>query len=65
MRAAQMLQRGVDNLITSDPDLAIRVRERWNHLTPAERLVLSARLLLGVEFSSDPGPVQPSAPHDG
>jgi hypothetical protein len=38
----------VDNLITSDPDLAIRVRDEWTSLTGTERLVLASRLLLGL-----------------
>ncbi len=46
---ARMIKRGVDNLITADPDLAIRVRDEWDRLTGPERLVLAARLLLGLE----------------
>ncbi len=44
----RLMQRGVDNLITSDPDLALRVRRGWLDQSDAERLVLSARLLLGL-----------------
>jgi hypothetical protein len=46
---ARQVKRGVDNIITSDPDLAIRVRDEWAGLTGAERLVLAARLLLGLD----------------
>ncbi len=48
-RMTGFMKRGVDNLITSDPDLAIRVRAEWASLTKAERLVLGSRLLLGLE----------------
>jgi glycerophosphoryl diester phosphodiesterase len=46
----EMIKRGVDNIITSDPDLAIRVRNDWADLTEAERLVLASRLLLGLDL---------------
>lgn len=45
--AAEM-KRGVDNLITSDPDLAIQVRREWTELPPSEQLVLASRMLLGL-----------------
>jgi glycerophosphoryl diester phosphodiesterase len=45
----RLINRGVDNILTSDPDLAIRVRSEWASLTEPERLVLAARLLLGLE----------------
>jgi glycerophosphoryl diester phosphodiesterase len=45
----RLLKRGVDNIITSDPDLAIRVRDDWANLTGPERLVLSSRVLLGLD----------------
>src|SRR5262249_17547988 len=45
----RLMKRGVDNLLTSDPDLAIRVRDDWASLTGAERLVLASRLLLGLD----------------
>jgi glycerophosphoryl diester phosphodiesterase len=48
----RFMKRGVDNILTSDPDLLIRVRDEWQGLTAAERLVLSSRLVLGL----DPGP---------
>jgi glycerophosphoryl diester phosphodiesterase len=44
----ELIKRGVDNIITSDPDLAIRVREEWASLTGTERLLLTSRLLLGL-----------------
>jgi glycerophosphoryl diester phosphodiesterase len=48
-RMNRLIKRGVDNIITDDPDLAIRVRDQWTGLTGSERLVLCARLLLGLE----------------
>jgi glycerophosphoryl diester phosphodiesterase len=45
----RLMKRGVDNLITSDPDLAIQVRGEWASLTGPERLVLASRLLLGLD----------------
>jgi glycerophosphoryl diester phosphodiesterase len=44
----RQIKRGVDNIITSDPDLAIRVRNEWASLTGPERLLLASRLLLGL-----------------
>jgi glycerophosphoryl diester phosphodiesterase len=46
---AQLMKRGVDNIITSDPDLAIHVRSQWVSLTGTERLLLTSRLLLGLD----------------
>ncbi len=46
---AWQIKRGVDNIITSDPDLAISVRDEWTSLSGPERLLLSARLLLGLQ----------------
>jgi glycerophosphoryl diester phosphodiesterase len=45
----RLMKRGVDNIITSDPDLAIRVRDEWASLTGTERLVLASRVLLGLD----------------
>jgi glycerophosphoryl diester phosphodiesterase len=45
----RLIKRGVDNIITSDPDLAIQVRNDWASLTEPERLVLASRLLLGLD----------------
>jgi len=45
----QLMKRGVDNIITSDPDLAMQVRGKWESLSSAERLVLASRLLLGLD----------------
>jgi glycerophosphoryl diester phosphodiesterase len=45
----RQMKRGVDNIITSDPDLALRVRNEWANLTGTERLLLSSRLLLGLD----------------
>lgn len=43
------LMRGIDNVITSEPDLMIAVRNRWMALSDAERLLLASRNLLGIE----------------
>jgi glycerophosphoryl diester phosphodiesterase len=45
----RLMKRGVNNLITSDPDLGVRVRDEWAALTRNERLVLASRLLLGLD----------------
>lgn len=45
----QWMERGADNIITGEPELAIRVRQNWQELSGPERLVLSARLLLGLQ----------------
>ncbi|MFO0930631.1 MAG: glycerophosphodiester phosphodiesterase family protein [Gemmataceae bacterium] len=47
-QAARLLKRGADNLITDDPDLLIPVRDQWAAVSGPERLVLAARLLLGL-----------------
>ncbi|HEY8505745.1 MAG TPA: glycerophosphodiester phosphodiesterase family protein, partial [Gemmataceae bacterium] len=44
----RLMKRGVDNILTSDPDLLVRVRGEWAGLTDAERLLLASRLLLGL-----------------
>jgi glycerophosphoryl diester phosphodiesterase len=46
----ELIKRGIDNIITSDPDTAICVRNQWVELSPAERLVLASRILLGLEI---------------
>jgi glycerophosphoryl diester phosphodiesterase len=45
----RLMKRGVDNIITGDPDLGVRVRDEWAGLTGTERLVLAARVLLGLD----------------
>jgi glycerophosphoryl diester phosphodiesterase len=45
----RLIKRGADNILTSDPDLAIRVRDEWANLTGTERLLLASRLLLGLD----------------
>jgi glycerophosphoryl diester phosphodiesterase len=45
----RQMARGVDNVITSDPDLGVRIRDEWEGRTPAERLVLASRVLLGLD----------------
>ena len=42
------MKRGVDNIITDDPDLLISVRNRWVNLSASERILLATRLLLGL-----------------
>jgi glycerophosphoryl diester phosphodiesterase len=49
---AELMKRGVDNILTSDPDLGVQVRDEWVALSPPERLLLSARLLLGLPLES-------------
>ena len=46
---ARLIKRGVDNILTSDPDQAIRVRDEWAGVTGSERLLLASRLLLGLD----------------
>jgi glycerophosphoryl diester phosphodiesterase len=45
---SRWIKRGVDNLITSDPDLAVEVRREWSEWTDAEQLLHSSQLLLGI-----------------
>jgi glycerophosphoryl diester phosphodiesterase len=45
----RLMNRGVDNILTSDPDLLIRVRGEWAGLTGAGQLVMAARVLLGLD----------------
>lgn len=61
---ARLMQRGVDNILTSDPDLAIRVRAQWAALTRPERLLLAARLLLGLDAPDITGDELVLAPAD-
>lgn len=44
----QQLRRGVDNLITSEPKLAMQLRDRWRDLSDHERLVIACHILLGI-----------------
>jgi glycerophosphoryl diester phosphodiesterase len=44
----RLMKRGVDNIITSDPDLGIRARQDWADRTGTERFVMASRLLLGL-----------------
>jgi glycerophosphoryl diester phosphodiesterase len=46
---ARFIKQGVDNILTSDLDLLIRVRAEWGDMTAGERLVLASRLLLGLD----------------
>jgi glycerophosphoryl diester phosphodiesterase len=46
---ARQIKRGVDNIITSDPDLGVQVRNEWSETTGPERLVVASRLLLGLD----------------
>ena len=45
----RFIMRGVDNIITSDPELAIRVRNEWAASTESQRLLLSSQVLLGID----------------
>jgi glycerophosphoryl diester phosphodiesterase len=45
----RLMKRGVDNIITDDPDLLIRVRDEWASLTEGERLVIASRIMLGLD----------------
>jgi glycerophosphoryl diester phosphodiesterase len=45
----RQIKRGVDNILTSDPDLAVRVRDEWDGMSRTERLLLTSRVLLGLE----------------
>ncbi len=47
--SARLIKRGVDNILTSDPDMVIGVRNEWANLTSAERFMQSSRLLLGLD----------------
>ncbi len=51
-RMVEMMMRGVDNMMTSDPDLGVRVRDEWQGMYSAERLLLAARLLLGLPIAT-------------
>jgi glycerophosphoryl diester phosphodiesterase len=44
----RLIERGVDNIITDDPDRAIRIRDHNANMTESERLLLVSRLLLGL-----------------
>jgi glycerophosphoryl diester phosphodiesterase len=46
----RFMKRGVDNILTSDPDLLIRVRDEWSNLSGTARLLLASRLLLGLDL---------------
>ena len=55
--AAEMLsfmKRGVDNIITDDPDTLISVRNQWTSLSTSERILLASRLLLGLKPLANP-----------
>lgn len=45
----RQLQRGVDNLITSDPEPALQLRDRWQAYSDSERLAIALRLLLTLQ----------------
>jgi glycerophosphoryl diester phosphodiesterase len=46
---ARFIKRGADNILTSDPDALVRVRDEWAGVTGPERLVLASRVLFGLE----------------
>jgi glycerophosphoryl diester phosphodiesterase len=45
----RLMKRGVDNIITDEPDLLIRVRDEWAELAGPERLLVASRMLLGLD----------------
>jgi glycerophosphoryl diester phosphodiesterase len=45
----RLMTRGVDNVLTDSPDVAVGVRDEWAARSDAERLLGSARLLLGLD----------------
>jgi glycerophosphoryl diester phosphodiesterase len=45
----RLMMRGVDNILTSNPDLLIRVRDEWAARSSAEQMILASRILLGLE----------------
>jgi glycerophosphoryl diester phosphodiesterase len=50
-----LLELGIDGVITDDPALAVRVREEWSRLLPAQRLLLRfRRLFLPPHQAPDP-----------
>jgi glycerophosphoryl diester phosphodiesterase len=47
--AHRLIERGVHNLITDDPDLLVQLRQERQQLSSAERLLLTCRYLLQVD----------------
>jgi hypothetical protein len=45
----RLIKRGVENIITDEPDVLIRLRDEWASLAGTERLLLASRLLLGLD----------------
>jgi len=45
---ARLIEEGADNIITDDPETMVRVRREREELNDVERLVLTARHLLGL-----------------
>jgi len=52
---SRLMLRGVDNILTSDPDLLIHVRSKWANLSDTDSLILASRLFLGLDPVSQPG----------
>lgn len=44
----RFINRGVDNIMTSDPDLGIHTRDEWTEMDATERAIVAARVLLGL-----------------
>ncbi|MEX0793511.1 MAG: glycerophosphodiester phosphodiesterase family protein, partial [Pirellulaceae bacterium] len=44
----RFINRGVDNIMTSDPDLGIRTRDEWIEMDATQRAIVAARVLLGL-----------------
>jgi len=55
--AAQLMERGVDNVITNDPETIVRLRNERAGLTGPERLLQAFRSYLGLD--QEPAPAQP------
>lgn len=49
VEAKRLIKRGVDNILTSDPDKIIAVRNEWAGLSSKQKFVQAARILLGLE----------------
>jgi glycerophosphoryl diester phosphodiesterase len=50
--ATRLMDLGVDNLITNDPALMVRLRDERGALSRMERLVLAFRVVLGASFET-------------
>ena len=44
----ELMRQGVDNVLTSSPDVLVQARDEWEQMSPTEQLILAARVLLGA-----------------